>query len=154
MNKGSYWCNHIDIELRYKQNRKRVFFLKHRTTRFKKITDTQKNEIFSKASLWNEKYSDVIISEKLNILYDILSHRNNNLGINENDETFLFLIAAFDPELKLLQLFYDINTIDEYKTRCFNELGFEYDQRLYLLEKYYNDRFPTIEDEFTKTLKK
>lgn len=145
---GCYWNNHIEIEIKYKQKRKKLFYEKNRTSRFKKITDEQRDEIFLKASLWNEKYSDINVSEKLNILYDTLSYRNNNLGIKENDESFLFLIASFDPELKLLELYYDINTKQELKTRCFRELGFEYDERLYLLEKYYNERFPTLEDEF------
>lgn len=154
MGNGTYWNDHIKIEIAYKQKRKKLFYEKHRTSRFRKITEEQRDEIFLKAYLWNEKYKDTPVCDKLNILYDTLCHRNNNLGIAENDETFLFLIAAFDPELKLLQLYYDINTKDEYKIRCIRELGFDYDERLYLLEKYYNDKFPTIEDDFNKTLQK
>lgn len=152
---GSYWNTHIDNENRYRQKVKRLFFEKYRkTSKFKNITEEKRDEIFLKASLWGEKYTDTPIHKKLTILYEILSHRNNNLGLNENDETFLFLIAAFDPELNLLKLFYDINTVEEFKTRCFRELGFEYDERLYLLEKYYNDRFPTVEDEFKQKITK
>lgn len=147
--KGSYWNAPIDTENRYRQKVKRLFFAKYpKTSKFKDITDERKDEIYLKASLWNEDYPDLPIRKKLTILYETLSHRNNDLGLNGNDETFLFLIAAFDPELKMMELAYDCNRKDELETRCFRELGFEYDERLYILEIYCNKRFNIVEDEY------
>ena len=148
------------IILRYKSEKKAFFERNRIFKKFKYIDEEKKNEIQNDAFLWNEKYTfDTNLLKTLAIFTTL---RNNNMNrilgrqvFSNNyltsDEELLFYLFSIDPELKLLQIYYDENNIDEVKKRFFQEFSLDYDARLLKIELMYNKKFPTIIDEFAKT---
>ncbi len=61
---------------------------------------------------------------------------------------FLFLISAFDPDLKMLKIFYEESNKDRIKERVQEEFLGKFDSRILEIEKHYNQMFPTLIDEF------
>ena len=128
------------------EKEKKKFFQNNKLSYFKKITESRKDELYEKAFLWNEEYKNYSTNEKMFNLYYYLNNSKKNF---ENDESFLFLIFTLDPELKLLKIFYEESKFDNIKRRFEEEFGYTYDKRLLILEKVYNNRFPSIIDEFS-----
>ena len=150
MNKAYDIIRNKNGENAYKQNQKKLFYEKNRFYGFKKITEGRKNEIEEKVQFWREHNQELNCKERLYSLYCLLNNRGNPYEIGMNDESFLFLILAFDPELKLLQISFEEPAKEEIKRRFQEEFNTHYDARLLQIEQYYNKRFPTIADEFDK----
>lgn len=128
---------------------KKEFYIKNRFYGFKNITEERRDEILQKAFIWLAK-NTMEGENKLNRLYFILNDNDylSKLGIKSNDEAFLFLLFAFDHDLKLLQIYYEESITNEIARRFKEEFGAIYDARLLQIEMYYNRKFPTIVDEF------
>lgn len=119
---------------------------------FKKITEERKEEILNKAFFWKQENSSLVGRVLLDKLYLMLIKSHRLLGIERGDESYLFFIMAFDPELKLLQIYYEESLKENIKKRFEEEFQTFYSSRILDIEKYYNKRFPTIIDEFTKKI--
>lgn len=152
---------HIQRELLHKQNQRHLFYEKNKFYGFKKITEERKNAIAEKAQLWLLNNQEMNNSDKLFAIYHLLNQVRetkekpevfSSLGIALHDESFLFLLFAFDPSLKLLQISYETPKKEEIKKRFEEEFGVCYDSRLLTIETYYNKRFLTIIDENNKKL--
>lgn len=137
----------------YKQNQKRLFYEKNKFFGFKKITEERKKEIEEKAQVWVLQNKELNYEQKLFSLYHLLNKEYKAyLKLEANDECYLFLLLAFDPELKLLQISFEESTKENIKRRFQEEFNAFYDARLLQIEQYYNKRFPTIVDEFDKKM--
>jgi hypothetical protein len=154
MNKNYYGLTSEKKKITYLENQKNYFYQRNKFFGFKKISEERKNEIAALASLWLEK--NINDNTKKNIIYNAYTYLNkitNTSGdFSQNDESFLFLIFVFDPELNLLQISMEESLRQNVAKRFKEEFGFSYDDRLLQLEKYYNERFPTLKDEFNHTL--
>lgn len=86
------------------------------------------------------------------VLYEILSLRRikspGSFQLERGDESYLFFILAFDPNLDILRIFFEEATKEEISRRFKEQFGIPYDDRFRQIEQYYNKRFPTIVDEF------
>lgn len=132
---------------------KNTFFMKkNKFYGFKNITEERNMEIKENAQFWVSHNQKISFQERLYSIYFMLNSRDNPYKIEANDECYLFLIHAFDPELKLLQISFEESKKEEIKRRFQEEFNTHYDSRLLQIEKYYNKRFPTIIDEFDKKM--
>lgn len=73
----------------------------------------------------------------------------NSFRLLRGDESFLFFILAFDPELHLLQISMEEMDKMEVERRFKEQFGIPYDDRLRQIEFYYNQRFPTLSNSFS-----
>lgn len=74
------------------------------------------------------------------VAFNILK-QNKLIGGNASlRQTFLIFILSFDPELKMLQIYYDESMVPKMEERANNELGF-YNTELIRLEQEYHKRF-------------
>ncbi len=154
-NNGYYGTYSVINEINYMNTQKRYFYEKNKFYRFKTITEERKNEIENLALLWSEEYDNISFKDKLYQIYIYLNKESKKLDkeIQINDESYLFLIFAFDPELKLLQISFEESLMKNISKRFKEEFGFTLDFNLLKLESAYNNRFPTITDEFSLTKK-
>lgn len=136
------------------ENEQKLFYEKNKFYGFKKITDERKKEIEEKATFWSLQNNEMSNNQKLfSILYLLnKKHQLEPLKIELHDESYLFLILAFDPSLKLMQIYYEASTNKEIKKRFEEEFCIPYDSKLLTIETYYNERFPTVVDEFRKKI--
>lgn len=139
-------------EIHFKQNQKHLFYEKNKFYGFKNITEERNKEIKANAQFWVSHNQEISFQERLYSIYFMLNSRDNPYKIVANDECYLFLIHAFDPELKLLQISFKESKKEEIKRRFQEEFNTYYDSRLLQIEQYYNKRFPTIIDEFDKKM--
>lgn len=132
------------------------FFERNKFYGFKKIDEERKKEIENLASLWNSENKNLNPKEKIYQIYyflnTITSQANGNIKLH--DESYLFLLLAFDPKLLLLQIYFEEALISEIGKRFQEEFGFKLNPKFLQLEKYYNLRFPTIIDEFNHPFSK
>lgn len=154
-NNGYYGTYNARKEINYMNNQKRYFYEKNKFYRFKTITEERKNKIENLALLWSEDNNNISFKDKLYKIYIFLNEESKKLDktIQLNDESYLFLIFAFDPELKLLQISFEESLMKNIYKRFKEEFGFTLDSVLLKLERAYNNRFPTIIDEFSITKK-
>lgn len=153
MNYGYTKTGRLNSENMRKQYQKRVFFEKNRFFGFRKITEERRKEIEKKAQDWVLQNKELNYDQKLFSLYHLLNKEYKiTLNIEANDECYLFLILAFDPELKLLQISLEESNMEEIKRRFQEEFNTFYDSRLLQIEYHYNKQFPTIIDEFDKKM--
>lgn len=131
---------------------KKLFYEKNKFYGFKKITDERKEEIEEKATFWSLQNKDLKNDQKLFSIFYLLNKKHELLRIELHDESYLFLILAFDPSLKLMQIYYNSSTKEEIKKRFEEEFCIPYDSRLLTIETYYNERFPIVEDEVRKKI--
>lgn len=152
--------NYIDDSkiIKYKREKK-IFFERNMVfKKFKYITDERKDEIKVDVFEWNKKqiFNNNMSKLLAVFLYLKFDNLNNRLGkeatfyYSNSDEELLFYLFSIDPELKLLQIYYNENNKREIKKRFFEEFGLDYDSRLLTIELMYNKQFPTIIDEFDK----
>lgn len=74
------------------------------------------------------------------VAFNILK-QNKLLGGNGTlKQAYLIFILAFDPELKMLQIYYDESMVPKMEARANEELGF-YERELIRLEQEYHQRF-------------
>lgn len=142
-------------EAAFKQNQKRLFYEKNKFYGFKEITEERKKEIEEQAEFWVLQNKELDNQERLYNLYcflNVTTEQGNVYKLKAHDEKFLFLIHAFDPSLKLLQIYFEESNKAEIKKRFQEEFHTFYDARLLQLEQYYNKRFPTIVDEFDRKI--
>ncbi len=142
-------------ENKFNQNKKHLFYEKNKFYGFKKISEERKKEIEEIAHFWANQNQKLNPNQKLFALYNLLNKPFEIKMVPKlqaNDECFLFLISAFDPELKLLQISLEESKVEEIKRRFTEEFQVFYDSRLLQIEIYYNKRFPTLTDEFDKKL--
>lgn len=155
MNYGYIKIQHTNAKNTYMQNQKNLFYEKNKFYGFKKISEERKGQIEEVAQFWTSQNQELNDKQKLYALYNLL---NQYLKINikphlePHDECFLFLITAFDPELKILQISMEETKKENIQKRFEEEFGFLYDARLLQIETYYNKRFPTIIDECNKKI--
>ena len=156
------------ITQKYVLARKRFFERNNSFKKFKYIDDERKEQIRNNALLWSEKHE---LSNTLRLALCLFSNlndikcnpKNNNtftgnelFDFTSNDEEVLFYMFVMDPELKLLEINFEECKMDMIKKRYHEEFGLDLDIRLLKIEQIYNDRFPTVVDEFnyTKTKQK
>lgn len=121
---------------------------------FKKITEERKKEIEDAAIKWNLIHEGV---SKADLFYQILNEIHANHDYNSpldfylayGDESFLFFILTFDPNLEILQISFEESNKCEIQKRVKELFGIFYDDRLRQIEYYYNKKYPTITDEFS-----
>lgn len=135
---------------RYFEYQKINFYNQNYFSKFKNISEEKRKDILSKVTLYSYLFSQN--DEKIFQLYEYLNRAKAlvALGIHRGDEVFLFFLLSMDPNLLLLQIYYEENDISGVKKRFQEEFDCPYEARLLTLEKYYNERFPTI----LKTLNK
>ena len=104
---------------------------------FDKVTLEKFDDISKKALLFRYATNDE--SRLTTCLYDII-YQPNLLDLNSIDERIVFLIAAIDPELKLLTIYEEECRTEFIKKRALEEVGF-YDKSLIDFERKYKDRF-------------
>lgn len=74
------------------------------------------------------------------VAFNILK-QNKLLGGNGTlKQAYLIFILAFDPELRMLQIYYDESMVPKIEARANEELGF-YEKELIRLEQQYHQRF-------------
>ena len=120
---------------------------------FKKITEKRKKEIEDAAIKWNLTHVGVA---KADLFYQILNeiHANREYTFSKDfhlaygDESFLFFILTFDPNLEILQISFEESKKSEIQRRVQEQFGIFYDDRLRQIESFYNKKYPTITDEF------
>ena len=155
------------IAFKYQQSKKRFFERNDRFRKFENINEERRDEIKNNANLWLEKCTkDSNIRMALS-LFNNLNNTNYNPHINkynkktknelfdfiDNDEELMFYMFVIDPELKLLQINYEENNLQDIKKRYHEEFGLDMDSRLLKIELYYNKKFPTIVDKFERERK-
>ena len=146
---------------------KSIFFERNmRFKKFKNIDEEREANLRKIASIWNNTHTfDNVFSKHLSFF--ILLKKDSQKKFNtstipatfdaqSSDEELLLYIFVADPELKLLQLYFEGNNINVIKQRFLEEFGYAYDSRLLTIEKVYNNRFNKVVDEFenSKTLTK
>lgn len=119
---------------------------------FKKISQERKEVIEKLALMWNLSHKNCCSKRTLfyQILNEIHAKRNHALKdfyIDYGDESFLFFILTFDPNLEILKLCMEEANKIEIKRRFKENFGFNYDDRLRQIEFYYNKKYPTLIDE-------
>lgn len=140
----------INSTIRYRESLKRSFFVCNPFSYFTKITNECKKKIEKLAFLWREKHIDLSYQERFYCLLEDF-RKDRNAGYERKlatgDETFLFLLLAFDPTLAILRISLDSSEKEEYMNRVKEEFSFFPDSRILTLEKFYNERFSVIEKE-------
>ena len=155
------YFNKSAIHKRY-LSEKAIFF--ERNMRFKKfnhIDESREEELRTTASIWDSTHTfDNVFLKHLSFFIllkkDFQKKFNNStipatFDVQTSDEELLLYIFIADPELKLLQFYFEESNTKTIKQRFFEEFGYEYDSRLLTIEKIYNDRFNKIVDEFDNT---
>lgn len=117
---------------------------------FKKITEERKKEIEENTLLWRSSQGDTPFPKLFyNVLNEINGKRSSkepdSFQLKHGDESYLFFILAFDPNLDILRIFLEEETKEEVNRRFKEKFGIPYDDRFRQIEQYYNKRFP---DEF------
>lgn len=133
------------------ENYRKIFFEDNHFYGFKKISEERRDYIIKKAFDWNLINSKLVGNKKLEQIYLLLTKGKRNFDIERDDESYLFLIMAIDPELKLLEMSYEESKKENLVRRFSEEFNMKYDSRFLDLEKYYNKRFPTLTDQFTRS---
>lgn len=155
MYKGNKKITGINYENHYNSNQKHLFYEKNKFYGFKFVSEERKNQIEEVARFWAKQNQDFNNQQKLYAIYNLLNlYRRVDIEpkLNPHDECFLFLLFAFDPELKLLQIAMEEVKKEEIIRRFTEEFEVHYDSRLLQIETYYNKRFPTIVSEFDKKI--
>lgn len=155
MNNAYNFIRKKNGEASFKQNQKSLFYEKNKFFGFKEITEERKKEIEAQAEFWVLQNKELNNQERLYSLYcffNVTTEQGEVYKLKPHDEKFLFLIHAFDPELKLLQISFEEPKKEEIKRRFQEEFNTYYNSRLLQIEQYYNKRFPTIIDEFDKKI--
>ncbi len=149
-----YELDSINSNINYKQGLKKSFFNDNKPFYgFKKITEKRKKEIEDAAIKWNLIHDGV---SKADLFYQVLNeiHANhdykspNDFYLAYGDESFLFFILTFDPNLEILQISFEELNKSAIQKRVKEQFGIFYDDRLRQIEHYYNEKYPTITDEF------
>ncbi len=155
MYKGYQKIKHINYENHYNYNQKHLFYEKNKFYGFKSVSEERKNQIEEVARFWAKQNQNFNNQQKLYAIYNLLNlylRVDIEPKLNPHDECFLFLLFAFDPELKLLQIAMEEVKKEEIIRRFTEEFEVRYDSRLLQIETYYNKRFPTIVSEFDKKI--
>lgn len=91
----------------------------------------------------NEKVKEYISSiDRVNYI-DLAFHilfQNDILKLRNNKEQLLFFVLAFDPELKVLNIYEDEPTVKKIKERLIMEFGF-YNKELIKVERLYHSHY-------------
>lgn len=147
----------VNAKISFRNNIKIAFFRDNPTQKFKKISVERKEEIEVMASLWSSLYNHLPLEDKF---YEIIKEIKNDQGrgfekkynLFRGDEKHVFLLSAFDPSLKMLKISLDSSDKDDYFKKVKEEFGFFPDQRVLLLEKFYNARFSILENDMEPRL--
>ena len=150
------------LMVEYKKAKSRFFERNYSFKGFKNIDEERMSEIKNNANLWLENCYKTSFLEISLCLFTNLNNTNYNPNINKyndrtknnffdftnNDEEVMFFMFVIDSELKLLQIYYEENNLQNIKRRYREEFGVDLDERLLKIELIFNKKFPTIVDEF------
>ena len=151
-----------EIPNKYQVNKKRFFERNDKFKMFKYIDEERRDQIKANADAWLDSHIfDTTIKLLLCLFKNINSSRINQrisgiklkeasklFDFTSSDEEAMFYMFVADPELKALQINYEESNTSDVKRRYFEEFKIELDPRLLKIEKIYNEKFPTIIDEF------
>lgn len=135
-----YYINNMDKRLLTNVNKdysKNFVILAPIVRNFDEITDERFEQIKNQVEIY-KSIPNINITYKT-CIYNIL-YQANILELNSMHEKLIFFINAIDPELKLLQIYFEESNYNNIKKRSIDELGFFY-KHLIKIELIYYKRF-------------
>ena len=153
-----------EVSCKYRLSKRRFFERNNSFKMFKDIDEERKNQIKANADTWLDLHIfDNTMKLLLCLFNNINSPRINQrmpgkklkeasklFDFTSSDEEVMFYMFIADPELKALQMSYEESDTSDVKRRYFEEFRINLDPRLLKIEEVYNNKFPSIVDEFSR----